>query len=233
MADELLDIAERERAAGVVVAGDSKHSIVGLVPPARGLVFDFFSTVLGAGLETEVVLGNHDAGLVRHLPREVVVHPASGLSRDGVGIFHGHRWPSEAVLASRTIVAGHLHPGFRFAPTARDLTAKARCWVRARYPRAMPAPPTRGGARRGSAPRPALGARELIVLPAFNPVSGIESLNKTAPARGRSFLFQRFLGPAAEARAYLLDGTDVGPIVTPEPGSAPPPRERARARRGR
>ena len=57
-------------------------------------------------------------------------------------------------------------------------------------------------------------AKELIVLPAFHPLAGREALNRQRPRRSRSFLFGRFLGEGS-ARAYLLDGTDVGPIVTP------------------
>jgi metallophosphoesterase superfamily enzyme len=232
MAEDLVRAAEVERAEAILVAGDSKHTIAGVPPPARDLVFDFFSTLLSAGVRAEVILGNHDAGLVRHLPREVVVHGASGLALHGIGVFHGHRWPSDEVLRARTLVVGHLHPGFRFAPTAEDRTGKTRCWVRARYPPIGPVRPSPAGRRRTGARR-RLRARELIVLPAFNPLSGIESLNKSAPARGRSFLFRRFLGPAVEARAYLLDGTDVGPIVTPESPRGPPQEAEERVARAR
>ena len=53
----------------------------------------------------------------------------------------------------------------------------------------------------------------MIVLPAFNPIAGVEALNRRRVSPGRSFLFARFLskGPA---RAYLLDGTDLGLVAT-------------------
>jgi metallophosphoesterase superfamily enzyme len=206
MALELLAIASERGARGVVVVGDVKHPIVGTPPPLRPVVFDFFSTLLGAGLSAEVVLGNHDVGLVRWLPKEVRVHPAEGLLRSGVGFFHGHRWPSNRLLGARRLVVGHLHPGFRFAPTADAPAGKQRCWVRAE----LPEPPPKSRRRRRHA---ALTAREVIVLPAFNPVAGTEALNQEHPHRGRSFLVARFLAPG-RARAYLLDGTDLGPILT-------------------
>lgn len=208
MAQEIARLATEVRADAVLIAGDVKHPIVGTPPPLRPVVFDFFAQLLSERIAVEVVLGNHDVGLVRHLPKEVVVHPSSGVVRNGVGIFHGHRWPSDAVLRSGSLVAGHLHPGFRLAATAEDPEGKRRCWVRAEL-----APPPATKRRR----RPRVSyAREIVVLPAFNPIAGTESLNRERPARGRSFLYRRFLrlGPP---RAYLLDGTDLGPLPTSYP----------------
>lgn len=221
MALDLRGLLDERRAGGVLVVGDVKHPIVGTPPLLRPVVFDFFSTVLAAGYSAEVVLGNHDVGLARWLPKEVVVHPASGLVRDQVGFFHGHRWPTNRVLRAPTIVMGHLHPGIRFAPTVEAPAPKQRCWIRTE----LPPPPVQH--RR---PRHLLRAREVIVLPAFNPVAGTESLNRDKPARGRSFLVARFLAPG-RPRAYLLDGTDVGEILMPRrvrrsrarPGAAPDP----------
>jgi uncharacterized protein len=218
------------RDAGVrrlVVAGDVKHPIVGVPPWLRPVVFDFFGALLAEEIVPEVVLGNHDVDLVRHLPREVVVHPSLGVAVGSVGIFHGHRWPGEEVLRSPALVAGHLHPGVRFAPTADAPDGKVRAWLRVQY--------TAGhGVRRrdGRVAR----VRELVVVPAFHPLAGTEALNRERPERGRSFLYARFLAPG-RTRAYLLDGTDVGAIPSPAPPApvaavrpAPPaPRSGARS----
>ncbi len=219
MAGRLLELLRDRAAPTLIIAGDVKHPIVGAPPALRPLLFDFFAHLLRSGCEVEVVLGNHDVGLARYLPREVVVHPPTGVVRDGVGIFHGHRWPADAVLRAPRLVVGHLHPGFRLAPTTDDPDGKRPCWVRVELP--TPAPPPRR--RRRHAP---LRAREIVVLPAFNPLSGTEALNRARPARGRSFLFGRFLSRGV-ARAYLLDGTDLGPIPTASP---PRPGKRAAVR---
>jgi metallophosphoesterase superfamily enzyme len=224
LAEELVAIARTHRAGAVMVAGDAKHPIVGTPPALRSVVFDFFAELLHEGLAVDLVLGNHDVGIVRHLPREVTVHPATGVVRGGVGIFHGHRWPSNTVLRSATLVAGHLHPGFRLAPTAEDPEGKRRCWVRVER-----TPPERRSRRRRLHIEPR--AREVVILPAFNPIAGTESLNRERPARGRSFLYQRFLAPGT-ARAYLLDGTDLGELTTAG-GSGPRPRAADRSRRDR
>ena len=101
MAEELIGLAEREGARRILVAGDLKHPIVGAPGRVGPLLFEFASRVLSDGLAFEVVLGNHDVGLERHLPREVEVHGAGGLLREGVGVFHGHRWPDPALVEQR------------------------------------------------------------------------------------------------------------------------------------
>lgn len=216
LAEDLLTIARDEGAHRIVVAGDVKHPIVGTPRPLRPVVFDFFATLLSAGLAADVVLGNHDVGLTESLPREVQVHPPDGLRLGDLGIFHGHRWPSSRVLAAPRLVAGHLHPGVRLAPSPERPTGKERCWVRT----SVRSTPTSG--RRS---RPQVRATEILILPAFNPLAGTEALNRSRPRRGRSFLYRRFLS-LGETRAYLLDGTDLGVLPTPGPD---PPRARARA----
>jgi hypothetical protein len=207
MSWSLVELARSRSARGFLLAGDAKHPIVGVPRALRPVVFDFFSTLLAEGFAVELVLGNHDVGLEPYLPREVVVHPADGIVRYGVGVFHGHRWPSDAVLRARTIVCGHLHPAFRFAPTADQTVGKQRCWVRVEYPPA-PRRPTKRRRRHAL-----LAARELIVLPAFQPLCANEALNRLRPSRGRTFLVKRFLS-RGRSRAYLLDGTDLGAVVT-------------------
>lgn len=208
LARTLLEVCGQARAHRLFIAGDVKHPIVGVPVWLRPVIFDFFATLLEGGVTPEVVLGNHDVGLVRHLPREVAVHPATGWTGNEVGIFHGHRWPSPALLEQRTLVAGHLHPGYRFAPTAESPVGKRACWVRVEFGRPLGVLHPDGRPSR---------ARELIVLPAFHPLAGVESLNRERPERGRSFLYQRFLR-RGRARAYLLDGTDLGPLA-----NLPPP----------
>ncbi len=224
LADRLVALVQRTGADGVLIAGDAKHPIVGTPPALRPVVFEFFAQLLSEDVRVGLVLGNHDVGIVPHLPREVDVHPVGGTVRDGVGVFHGHAWPSDLVLRAPQLVVGHLHPGFRLAPTATDPDGKRRCWVRVeREP--GPAQPRR---RRRHAE---LRAREIVIVPAFNPIAGTESLNRDRPAGGRSFLYGRFLS-RGDARAYLLDGTDLGPLPIPKASAlAPPGATRAPRRR--
>ena len=213
LARGLVEVARRQRTDGLLIVGDAKHPIVGVPGHLRPTLFDFFADLLEGGLRVELVLGNHDGGIERHLPREVVVVPSDGRVRNGVGFFHGHRWPSNRVLSAPRLVTGHLHPGVRFAPTQSDPRNKQRAWVRVDLSRATLA------GRKGEWVR----AKELIVLPAYNPLCGTEALNRERPGRARAFLYRHFLLPG-EARAYLLDGTDVGPIIPAAGGPYRAPR---------
>jgi uncharacterized protein len=216
MAAEIVAVGEERRIRRVIVVGDAKHPIVGAPPPVARIVFDFFSTLLRRRFEVTVVLGNHDVGLARLLPREVSLRSARGWRRGSVGLFHGHAGPDAEVLRAPTLVAGHLHPGFRLAPGSSDEGGKHRCWVRTELA---------GGSAAAQARR--ASPQRLVVLPAFNPLAGIESLNRSAPARGRTFLVRRFVAPG-RSRAYLLDGTDLGELPTWGVPRSPP-----RARPGR
>ncbi|MGP8075476.1 MAG: metallophosphoesterase, partial [Thermoplasmata archaeon] len=73
LARRLVELARSTRADAVVIAGDAKHPIVGTPPALRPVVFDFFAELLREGLTVVLVLGNHDVGIVRDLPREVLV----------------------------------------------------------------------------------------------------------------------------------------------------------------
>ena len=207
MANELCTTARKARVRRLVIAGDAKHPIVGTPRWLRPVIFDFFSTLVSDGLQVEVIAGNHDVGIAPSLPREVAWTGSNGAVRGGIGVFHGHCWPSIAVLNTPVLVVGHLHPGVRLAATAEEQRVKLRCWVRAR--RQRPVEEGRGGPRRR-----AIKSEEIVVLPAFNPITGTEALNRERPARGRSFLFHRFLSDS-ELRAYLLDGTDLGALIPP------------------
>ena len=212
LADGLLNAARAGGVPRLVVAGDVKHPIVGVPGPLRKVIFDFFSELLSEGLRVEVVLGNHDVGLVPHLPKEVEVHPSGGVLIGDVGVFHGHRWPEAPLRSAPYLIAGHLHPGFRFASSPDDPESKRRCWVRSTFAPLLRTPKRRGAQRR-------FDARELVVLPAFHPLAGTESLNRNRPSRGRSFLFGRFLA-WGQNRLYLLDGTDLGELRVPPPRKA-------------
>lgn len=222
LADQVLQATRSAGAGTLLIAGDVKHPIVGVPATLRPGVRRFFAALLGEGLRVEIVPGNHDVGLERSLPGEVRLHPSSGVVHRGVGIFHGHRGPSDRVVTAPRLVAGHLHPGVRLAPTADDPTGKRRCWVRLEA--AIPTVARRSRSRTGT-------LQEVVILPAFNPITGIESLNREKPRRGRSFLVRRFLS-SGTARGFLLDGTDIGALagLTPaakgRPASGPVPRGR-------
>ena len=77
-----------------------------------------------------VVRGNHDANLEPLLPENVELLPATGAVIGDVGVFHGHKWPSPALLGCKTLVMGHLHPVVVFRdPAGFKITRQV--WMRA------------------------------------------------------------------------------------------------------
>jgi metallophosphoesterase superfamily enzyme len=206
LAERILEGLREIGGGRILLVGDIKEPVRKVSPFVRREVLRFFQRLRDAQVPVEVVLGNHDAGLVHLLPPGVILHPSSGLLRDGIGYFHGHAWPSRRILLrARTLVVGHLHPGYRLAPASgRALGGKQPCWVHVDVD-----PPPHRSRRRVRHPRPQ--AQQIIVLPAFNPLCAGEALNREEPQRLRRFLVRRFLS-LGEARAFLLDGTDLGPL---------------------
>ncbi|MCL4324192.1 MAG: metallophosphoesterase [Candidatus Thermoplasmatota archaeon] len=192
LAAALIAGLKRARARTLLLLGDVKEPILGAPWNVRREVWRFFETLLAEGYRVEVTKGNHDIGLERMVPEGVVFHPARGFLRDGIGYFHGHAWPSPEVLeGARMFVTGHLHPGIRLAE------GRQRCWIRVELPRESSLSP--------GAPH----LREILVVPAFNDLCSGESLNVERPRQSHRFLADRFLRQGS-ARAYLLDGSDLG-----------------------
>jgi metallophosphoesterase superfamily enzyme len=149
-------------------------------------------------VEVEVVPGNHDGGLAELLPPGLKMHPPAGFVLDGVGYFHGHTWPHPSLLKAEELVAGHIHPSIRLSDPL-GVSWNEQVWVRTttskeavhlQYREEMPTP-------------------GLIILPAFNPLSGSLPLN-TSGETDRGPILR--LAELALARMYLLDGTDLGDL---------------------
>ncbi len=63
------------------------------------------------GIKTSLIRGNQDTSVVKSLSQQVEIYPQKEASLfNQLGIFHGHRKPSETVLFSSEIMLGHVHP---------------------------------------------------------------------------------------------------------------------------
>ena len=204
MLDRMNSIAERNKLNRAIVVGDVKHSIGKVEDIDWGIIPWFFDTLLDIFPTVEIVPGNHDGAIKSLLPNRVKLHPAEGTvigHRQKVGVAHGHSWPSQDVIASRTIVMGHSH--FRYEMRDRfGGRSKEAVWLFAPYDVAdMLAkaghPPTKKG------------EGKLIVMPPFNNLVGGQAIN----AKG-GFDFGPILSSRAfrltDADIFLLDGTRVG-----------------------
>ncbi len=204
-AKRILQVATDTGASRLIVAGDFKESIPLTTHQERRDVPKFLS-LLAPRLDVHIVLGNHDAGLESLIPKhqDIVVHESPGIrlggddARGGVGIFHGHAWPSPDLLKADELVAAHTHPVVALVDPLGHAHTEP-CWVRA------PLDPDVIATRYGE--EVPSNAKHITLIPPFNPLLGGAAVN-----------LDGLLGPGgklvnlAAARLYLLDGTDLGTV---------------------
>jgi metallophosphoesterase superfamily enzyme len=186
----------------LVLLGDVKHNVPRTSWQEWKEVPSFFES-LSLETEVEIAIGNHDVGLAEMASETARVHPSTGFILDGVGYFHGHTWPDPKIFSANLLIAAHLHPAVRLIdPLGHPQTR--RVWIRAHlsaeaagshYGRAVPSLP-------------------LVIVPAFNLLCGGLSLNElTEGERGPL----PTMADLNQARAYLMDGTDLGRIEETRP----------------
>ncbi|NYT02512.1 MAG: metallophosphoesterase [Methanosarcinales archaeon] len=198
----LLELVKASSPDLLVIVGDLKHNVPRTSWQERTEVPRFVEA-LSELAEVRVVPGNHDGGLADLLP-EAKLAPATGLVLDQVGYFHGHTRPSPEVLRCRRLVAGHVHPTVRLADPLGHGHSQ-RVWARAPL---LPEETGEGAGAGADAGRES-AEREIIMMPAFNPLCGGLPLNAD---------IQEERGPLPRmarlrlARIYLLDGTFLGSL---------------------
>ncbi len=180
----------------LIVIGDVKDSVPGSTKQEYMEIPNFFESLFERFDTIDVVRGNHDTSIEEFLPGKVKIRPATGLRIGDVGFVHGHTWPSEDVMACKTLVMAHNHPAVMFKDGIGSHTTEP-CWFRGRFAE---------GASDTRFPNLPTG---FIVVPAFNRMLGGSPIN---------VIGKDLLGPALNsdlldldnAHIYLLDGIDLG-----------------------
>ncbi|HEX7033184.1 MAG TPA: metallophosphoesterase, partial [Nitrososphaera sp.] len=112
MADELLQLVEQERADGIILLGDIKHSVSSISKQEWDEIPVFFSR-LSAKVDVYLVPGNHDGNIRHLLPASVNSVSVRGMTIGGDTLLvHGHSMPSDVRSNVARIVMGHVHPVF-------------------------------------------------------------------------------------------------------------------------
>jgi putative SbcD/Mre11-related phosphoesterase len=221
----LLSILSEYKPTEILVLGDVKHSVAGAETMEWHDVPDFFNALKKRVQQISIIRGNHDGNLEPLLPEGIRVLPATGVAFGDVGFFHGHQWPSPALLKCKTLVMGHVHPVVAFRDPAgfrvtRQVWVKADCdgvklsGVLLRKHRIK----VETGAEEtfcelyGTKPR----ASQLFIMPSFNDFLGGKPLNERRAAGKPEMVTGPVLRSEAvdmrAAEAYLLDGTLLGTI---------------------
>ncbi|MEM7813806.1 MAG: metallophosphoesterase [Candidatus Aenigmatarchaeota archaeon] len=186
----LHDLKQLTCTSKLILLGDVKHKVPGISWQEEHELPDFL-----AALEFDeimIIKGNHDGGIEQIIPSELKgkVKVKKWFAAGGHYFTHGHCKMTGTALRSptiSTIVIGHNQPAVLFQDSigARYIEP---VWVRGPL----------NGVYKG---------HELIIMPAFNNLRGHALVN-----RGK------FIGPIAKhisprtARAFLLDGTDLGTL---------------------
>ena len=214
------------KADRLVIVGDVKYTVVSHELGEWRDIPDFFEKLMDILGNVAVVRGNHDANLESLLPENVELLPATGAILDDVGVFHGHKWPTPALLSCKTLVMGHLHPVVVFRdPAGFKMTRQV--WMKANVnAEALTGVLLQkaGVKLKGSATdtlQEKYGVKpktsELYVIPSFNDFLGGRPINVT---RSRNDDSEELIGPVLrsksvdvdESELFLLDGTYLGTL---------------------
>jgi len=206
----------------LVILGDVKYTVISHEFGERRDIPDFFRKLQDTIGNVAIVRGNHDANLEPLLPESIELLPATGAIIGGVGVFHGHKWPSPTLLGCKTLVMGHLHPVVVFRdPAGFKMTRQV--WMKANVDSegfAKILLQKAGVKLTGSVTetlrrhyRVNLKTVELYIMPSFNDFLGGRPVNETIDK-------EELIGPVLrsetvdvdEAELYLLDGTFLGTL---------------------
>ena len=180
----------------LLILGDVKHRITHATQREDRDVRAFMKGIMEAYRAVLITPGNHDGGLRDLMPDGCLVSPNHGAVVGGVGAFHGHVWPSEKVMASDSVLMGHVHPSVLLEGPYGG-KANEKCWMRGKM------------SRKKVLERYPTCPKELIVVPAFNPLIAGSPVNK--PKGGMlGPLLRNGLASERTLRVHLLDGTDLG-----------------------
>lgn len=180
----------------LLVLGDLKHRIPSVGYRENKEIGPFLEKLADSYERIVVVAGNHDGGISSVLPKGVEAISGRGMNIEGDGVFHGHVWPSDAVMKAETIVMGHVHPAVVLIDSL-GTRSNEKCWVRARLNEKLVRE------RYQSCPK------ELVIVPAFNPLLTGTPVNSSRGSMIGPFFRNGFID-SQTIRTYLLDGTNLG-----------------------
>lgn len=194
MQDRLIALIEAYDIADLVILGDVKHNIPASTVQERSDVRGFLDTIK-THATLHILPGNHDGNISRLISPDIMLHPSDGVVLGGIGLAHGHRWPSDTVMQCDQIVVAHTHPTIMLTDRLGYRTFEP-CWLRAYCNH------EKLHERYLTSQNPLV-----FVLPAFNPLCGGIAVNRD-PILGP---FNSILD-IQNAMVYLLDGTALGKV---------------------
>jgi putative SbcD/Mre11-related phosphoesterase len=223
----LIELMSKYRPEKLLILGDVKHTVASAEKMEWHDVPDFFAELGKRVQEIVVIRGNHDGNLEPLLPENVKILPATGVAVDDVGFFHGHRWPSPALMDCKTLAMGHVHPVVVFRdPSGFRVTRQV--WVKADCQRSKLAEVLlqKQRIKPGKSLKQTLYERygvglkssQLFIMPSFNdflggrPLNEGKSVGSSKAGTAAGLILRSEAVNMRGAEAYLLDGTFLGTL---------------------
>jgi putative SbcD/Mre11-related phosphoesterase len=225
--EKLLEIIGKYKPDKLVIVGDVKYTVIKSELGEWQDIPEFFNRLQDKINSIAVIRGNHDANLEPLLPASVKLLPATGEVIGDVGVFHGHKWPSPALLGCRTLVMGHLHPVVVFRDSSAFRITK-QVWMKANCRSEDLAKILLQKHHikiKGSVSETLqkhygvkLRASQLYIMPSFNDLLGGRPVNESLSRK--EIDVKSLIGPVLRSEAveidgseiYLLDGTYLGTL---------------------
>lgn len=223
---KLLAILSKYQPDSLVILGDVKYTIIHSEFGEWHDIPEFFNHIKQHVSTISIIRGNHDANLESLLPNNIIMQPASGITIDDVGLFHGHKWPSPTLLSCKTLIMGHLHPVVVFRdPTGykliRQVWMKIDCETAALTQLLLEKNSIKiqNTAQETLQNHYKIDAKttQLFIMPSFNDFLGGRPVNETIAGKDDG---GELIGPILRSGAvdldnseiYLLDGTYLGTL---------------------
>lgn len=195
-------LISQTKAKTLVILGDLKHEVPGISLREERQIPKLLEYLIE---KVKLVLckGNHDTELKGLMPEEMKVYSSRGFKLGKYGFFHGHAWPSKALMQCDYLFMGHLQPGVEFKDKL-DYRSVQQVWLKGKLNEKLIK-------KRYKINK--TGKLNIIVAPSFNKLSGSLAVNKA--------LKEELIGPLLTNKvldidktvAYLLDGTCLGRIT--------------------
>ena len=178
--DRIKNLKKSTRAKNLIMIGDVKHKPQGISWQEEKEIPMFLNQLSNMFKKIIIVKGNHDGNIERLVPHKDIIKVKNSIVIGDYFITHGHR---KITTKKPYVIIAHNQPGIKFRDKIGAVYTLP-CWVRGQ-----------------------LNKAEVIIMPAFNPLSGSTIVNH-----------DKMLGPVAKnlnksnVHVFLLDGTDIGTI---------------------
>ena len=194
----LIELLKKTGAGTLIIVGDLKHNIPVSSFREEREIPEMMYTLFDLLDEIHLTPGNHDGGISEFLPDMVKLHSSKGFTIGDYGIWHGHCWPSEEVMASKTVLMAHVHPQAAFVDGV-EARAAERCWVRGKWN------------KKKTSERYIRIGENFVMMPAFNDLCGGSHVNDNGQRKIGTVL-RNELADIQNAELFLLDGTNLGKV---------------------